>query len=129
MASIGAELVDARVVDKDVETTEVFDGSVDEAFGFRSLGYVSADGDGLATCLGDCANDGIGTGLARCVVDDDGGAFGGERFSNGGSDSLGSAGDDCDFSCELAHISISIPFLNFESLRSCCATLLRISFR
>ena len=39
----------------------------------------------------------VRAGLAGGVVDDDGRAFGGERFGDGGSDALGCAGDDCDF--------------------------------
>ena len=61
------------------------------------------DGDGLAAGGGDGGDDGVGAGLAGGVVDDDGGAFGGERLGDGGADAFGGAGDDCDFTCELAH--------------------------
>ena len=99
----GRELVDAGVVDEDVEAAEVLDGGVDDALGLGGLGDVAADGDGLAAGGGDGGDDGVGAGLAGGVVDDDGGAFGGERFGDGGADALGCAGDDCDFACELAH--------------------------
>ena len=106
----GGELVDAGVVDENVETAEVLDGRVDDALGFGGLGDVAADGDGLATGGGDGGDDGFGAGLAGGVVDDDGCAFGGERLGDGGADTLGCAGDDCDFACELAHIRIPFQY-------------------
>ena len=115
----GGELVDAGVVDEDVEAAEVLDGGVDDALGFGGLGDVATDGDGLATGGGDGDDDGVRAGLAGGVVDDDGGAFGGERFGDGGSDTLGCASDDCDFTCELAHIYIPFHYsLNFRDLVS-----------
>ena len=42
------KLVDAGVVDQNVEAAEVLDGSVDDALSLSGLGYVSTDGDGLA---------------------------------------------------------------------------------
>src|SRR6266850_2609958 len=103
----GQELVDAGVVDQDVEVAEVLDGCVDEALSLSGLGDVAMDGDGFATGGGDGGDHRVGASLAGGVVDDDAGAFSGERFGDGGSDTLGCAGDDCDFTCELAHISYS----------------------
>jgi hypothetical protein len=101
----GGELVDAGVVDEDVEAAVVLDGRVDDALGFRGgLGDVAAHGDGLAAGRGDGGDNGVRAGLAGGVVDDDGCAFRGERLGDGGSDALGCAGDDCDFACELAHV-------------------------
>src|SRR4029077_18088848 len=104
----GEELVNAGVVHEDVEVAEVLDGCVHEALSLGGLRDIATDGDGFATGGGDGGDHSIRTSLAGGVVDDDGGAFGGERFGDGGSDTLGCAGDDCDFTCELAHIYI--PF-------------------
>ena len=90
----------------DPPTIPDWGAGVDESFGFRGFGNVSTDGDCLATGSSYGANDGIRAGFAGGVVDDDGGAFCGERFCDGGSDALGCAGDNCDFTFELAHIYI-----------------------
>ena len=104
----GEELLDAGVVDEDVEVAEVLDGCVDEALSLSGLRDIATDGDGFATGGCDGGDHIVRTSLAGGVVDDDGGALRGERFGDGGSDTLGCAGDDCDFTCELAHIYIPL---------------------
>ena len=47
------ELVDAGVVDQDVEAAELLDGCVDDALRLGGLGDVAADGDGFAAGGGD----------------------------------------------------------------------------
>ena len=99
-----AELVNAGVVDEDVEAAKVFDGCVDDALRFGGLGDVAPHGDSLAAGRGDGGDDGVRAGLAGGVIDDDGCAFRGEGFGDGGADAFGCAGDDCDFACEFAHM-------------------------
>ena len=96
-------LVDAGVVDQDVEMAVSLDGGVDDGLGVGGLGDVALDGDGLAAGGGDGLDDLVGAGLAGGVVDDDGRAVGGQRLGDGGADALGGAGDDGDFSGKLAH--------------------------
>ena len=76
----GAELVDAGVVDEDVELAVVLDGGVDDGLRVGGLGDVALDGDGFAAGLGDGVDDVVGTGFVGGVVDDDGGACGSERL-------------------------------------------------
>src|SRR5690242_2619978 len=87
---------------------EVLDGCVDKALSLWGLRDIAADGDSFATGGGDRGDHLIRTSLAGGVIDNDGGAFSGERFGDGGADALRCAGDDCDFTCKLAHINI--PF-------------------
>ena len=71
----GSELIDAGVVDEDVEAAIVLDGCVDDALRFSGLGDVSADSDGFAAGCGDGGDDDVGTSLAGGIVDHDGCAF------------------------------------------------------
>ena len=74
----GAELVDAGVVDQDVELAVGLDGGVDDGLRVGGLGDVAFDGYGFAAGLGDGVDDFVGAGFAGGVVDDDGGASGSE---------------------------------------------------
>ena len=77
-ASIGPELVNAGVVDQDVQPAIVLDGGVDDALGLGSLGNVPTDGDSLAARGGDGIDDRFRAGLARRVIDHHGRAFRGQ---------------------------------------------------
>ena len=83
---------------------KALDGRVDETLRLGGLGDIALHGDGFATGGCDGGDHGVRAGLAGGVVDDDGGAFGGERLGDGGADTLGCAGDDCDFTCKFAHM-------------------------
>jgi hypothetical protein len=72
------ELVDAGVVDEDVEVAELLDSCVDDALSPGGLRDIATDGDGFATRGGDGRNHLIRTSLAGGIVDDDGGALSGE---------------------------------------------------
>src|SRR5688572_1619261 len=98
------EPVDTRVVDQDVEPAELLDRRVDNGLRIGLLGDVAANGDRLAAGGGDAGDNGLGALLAGGIVDDDGRAFGGEGRGDGGADALGCAGDEGDFSGELAHV-------------------------
>src|SRR5271167_2095671 len=66
------ELVDAGVVDEDVEAAEVLDRRVDKALGLGGVGHIGAYGDGFATAGGDGGNYSIRASLAGGIIDDDG---------------------------------------------------------
>ena len=109
MAAEGLEVVDAGVVDEDVELAEGVLGLGEEAGDVGGFGDVCLHGDGLAALGLDVGDDGVGAGLAAGVVDDDRGALGGEMLGDGGTDALGGACDHCDFACKIAH-RIPFPF-------------------
>ncbi len=72
----GAELVDAGVVDQDVELAVGLDGGVDDGVRVGELGDVTLDGYGCAAGFGDGVDCFIGAGFVGGEVDDDGGASG-----------------------------------------------------
>jgi len=102
----GREFVYAGVVHEDVHVAVGFFGFGEEMFDVRFFCDVALDSDGLAALRGDFADDFVRAGFARGVIDDDGRAFGGEMFGDGGTDALGGAGDHGDFAGEFfcAHI-------------------------
>ena len=95
-ASSGRELIDAGVVDEDVEPAEGLFGFGEETVDVGLFGDVALDGDGFAALGGDFGDDFVRAGLAGGVIDDDGGAFGARCFGDGSADAFGGAGDDCD---------------------------------
>jgi hypothetical protein len=88
------ELVDAGVVDQDVETAERLLGLGEQAVDLLRLRHVGLDGDGSAALARDVGDDAIAALLAGGVVDDDGGARLGQMPGDSGPDPLGSPGDD-----------------------------------
>ena len=100
------ELVEARVVDEDVELAERFLCFGKKTLNILGLGNIGLDGDSLPLLLGDALDDGIRSGLAAGVVDDDGCALGRQVLGNRGADSLGSPGDNGDFSLQPVHRSL-----------------------
>jgi hypothetical protein len=100
----GGELVHAGVVNQDVEPAVVFDGGVDDTVRLSSFGDVASHGNGFATRLGDSGDNVICSCFALCVVYDHRCAFRGECLRDGCPDAFGCARDDCDFTCEFAHV-------------------------
>ena len=74
----GGELVDAGVVDQDVEAAIVLDGGVDDALRVGGLGDVAPTATALPPASVMASTTTVGAGLAGGVVDDDGGASGGQ---------------------------------------------------
>ena len=98
------EIVDAGVVDQDVELAERLFGFGEESLDFGRFGDVGLHGDGLAAFFVDVGDDAVRAFLAGAVVDDDGRAFGGQLFGDRGADAFGCPGDDGDFASEfLSH--------------------------
>ena len=94
------ELVDAGVVDEDVEPAERLLRLGEQALDVGLLRHVGLDGDGLAALAGDLGDDAVGPFLAGGVVDDDGRPLGRQVPGDGGADALGRAGDDGDLARE-----------------------------
>jgi len=97
------ELVDARVVDQDVEAAESLLRLGEEVPNVVLLGDVRPHGDCLASLGGDLGHDAVGPLLAGGVIDDHRGAFGRQVQGDRGPDPLGRAGDDRNFSIKLRH--------------------------
>ena len=95
------ELIDAGVVDQDVEPAEGFFGFGEETADVGLIGEVGLHGDGLAAVALDLTHNAVGTVLARAVVDDDGGALGGEVQRDRGADPLGRPRDHRDLSFQF----------------------------
>jgi hypothetical protein len=91
---------DARVGDQDVEPAELLDGTVHQPLG--GLGRADRDdlGDGGAAGRGDGLHGLLGHGLVD-VVDDHGGAVGGEGVRIGEAEAPAAAGDDGDLAGEI----------------------------
>lgn len=97
------KLVDAGIVDENIQATEGALSFGEDAGYFLRFCYIALNGDGFATLLVDPLNYGIGAGLAACVGDDNGCAFFGKMLRNGSANSLGGSGDDRDLPVQFAH--------------------------
>ena len=95
------KLIDARVVDEDVELVELVLRFGEQPLDVGRVGDVGLNGHRLAAILRDLADDAVGGFLAGGVVDDDGRAFGREMPGDGCADSLRGAGDDGHFAEKL----------------------------
>jgi hypothetical protein len=102
------KLVHAGVVYEDVKSAIVFDGCLDDTLRLAGLGDVARHGYGLTTGCSDGSDDSVRPSLAGSVVHDYRSAFCGQRLSNGGSDALGCACDNCYFAFKFSvHKSFS----------------------
>ena len=98
------ELVDARVVDEDVDRAERLDGLGDHAFHVFGIGQVAVDGDGFATLGDDGGDHAVGGLFAGAVVDGNRRTLGGEPSRDFGTDAFGCAGYERNFAFEsLGH--------------------------
>ena len=102
-SSTGAKLIDAGVVDEDVDLAEGLFGFGEEALCVRCLGDIALYGNGFAALGGDVRNDLVRACLAGCIVDDDLGAGGSEVAGDLRTDALGRASNDGDLTLKLAH--------------------------
>jgi len=85
------ELIDAGVVDGDVELAEGFDGLGEETRDISLLRDVALHGDGFTARGGDSFDDLVGGFLARGVVDYDRCAFRSKGLGNSRANALRSA--------------------------------------
>jgi hypothetical protein len=97
-------LVNACVVDEDVELAERSLRFGEHTVNVRLLRDVRLNCDGLAAAAGYFGDDLVCARFAGGVVDDHGRAFGRELFGDGGSDVFGCACDDSDFAAEFIGI-------------------------
>ena len=82
------ELVEARIVDEDVDRAERLDGLGHHLFHMVGVGKIAMDGDGLAALAGDGSHHTLSGLLAGAVVDGNGGALRGEADRDLGADPL-----------------------------------------
>ena len=101
------ELVNARVVDQDIQTAVILDGCIDDALRLGGFRDVAPHGNCPATGCSDGGHHGICSGFAGGIVDHNRSAFCGECLSDGGSDTFGCACDDCDLTFEFTHVHFS----------------------
>lgn len=97
------ELVDAGVVDKDVEAAESLGCRGDELAYFGRIGQIGLDGDGFTAGGLDPFDEGFSGSGAAGVVDDDGGAVRGQTLCDGCSYAFRGASYDCDFTFKIGH--------------------------
>ena len=102
-----SELVDARVVDQDVEPAERLLRLGEQPPDVGLPGHVRLHGDGLAPLAGDLGDDAVGPLLAGRVVDDDRRPFGRQVLRDRRPDPLGRARDDRDLAREFARHDVS----------------------
>src|SRR5262249_33452178 len=75
------------------------------------LRHVSLDGDGLAVLLGNALDNGVRTGLAAGVVDNDRSSLRRQLLRDGRADSLGSTRDDGNFAFKTVHGKNSVSMV------------------
>ncbi len=97
------ELVHAGVVYQDIQLLISGLGFREQASDVVGLGDVGLDSDRFAPFFGDMTDDVVGARLAGGVIDDDGGAFGGEMFRDRSADSLRRSSHNSNFPSQFAH--------------------------
>ena len=83
--------IDPGVVDQHVEATEGLNRRFDQALCLVDLGDIALHRDGLAASCGDGLDQSVRPGFARCIIDNDCGAFARECLGDGGADTFGSS--------------------------------------
>ncbi|MGY4431481.1 hypothetical protein ACVWWO_003958 [Bradyrhizobium sp. F1.13.1] len=104
------ELVNAGVVDEDVDGAERLHGLGDNVFHIFGFGQIALDGDGFATLGDDGGDHAVRSLLAGAVVDGDRRTLGREPGRDFGTDAFGCAGHERNFSFEsLGHHILHHP--------------------
>ena len=93
-----SEFINAGIVDQNVEPPVIRDRSIDNALRVTGFGDIALYGYSFAAGVGDCGNYCIRARLARRVVHHNRCSLRCDCLSDGGSNTFGSAGNDCDFS-------------------------------
>jgi len=109
------KLVDARVVDKDVQAAEGFLGLGEEALHIGCLGHIPLHRDRFAALSHDLGNHTVGALFAGGVIHHDGRSLRGQALRNTLANSLGCAGDDRDFIVQLTHCSLPMMVVYFDN--------------
>ena len=103
------ELVNARVVDEDVDRTERLHGLRDDAFHVFGIGQVAVHGDSFATLGDDGGDHAVGGLFAGAVVDGNRRTLGREPGGDFGTNAFGCAGHERNFAFEsLGHRMSSV---------------------
>ena len=101
------ELVDARIIDQDVELTECLLRLGEEPMDVGLVGDVCLHGDRPAALGGDFRDDAVGARLARAVVNDHGRTLSRQVLRDRRTDPLGGPRDDCNFCSKFRHQNVS----------------------
>ena len=103
------ELVDARIVDENVDRAERLDGLGDHFFHMPGVGQIAMDGDGFAALADDGGDHALGGLLAGAVVDGNRRALSGEPGGDFGADAFGCAGHQRHFAFKsLGHLCLPL---------------------
>src|SRR6516164_412945 len=102
------ELVDAGVVDQNVQPAEDRLRLREETPDLRRSRYVCLDGDGPSALACDLGDHTVGAVLAGGIVDDNRGALSRQLLGDGGADLLGRADDNRHGVLALAHVLASL---------------------
>src|SRR5207244_2671052 len=100
----GQKLVDAGVVDQDIEPAECLLRLGKQTLDLCRLREIGLHGDCLAPAVRNLGNDAVGVRFARSIVDNNGRALGRQMLGDGGADPLGRASHNRDFVLKLAHL-------------------------
>ena len=92
-----SELINARVVDQDVQPPERVSGVGKQPFDVGLSSDICLHGDSLAAGLGDFFNDLTRSSFTGGIIDNYRRPFGCESLGDGGANSFGCPGDECDF--------------------------------
>ena len=112
------KLVDAGVVDQDVELAAGLRGLGEKPTDIRFFRDVGLHRDGLAAFAGDFGDDAVGTFLAGGVVDDHRRPFVCQMFGNSGTNPLRTARYNSDFTCQFFSVVTMTSILSL--MRSLC---------
>jgi len=102
------ELIDAGIVDENIDPAERLLGLFEQPAHVRRLGDVGLHRNGLAAFGRDRGRNAVGALLVGRIIDHHGGACRRQGFGGRGADALGGARDHRDFSFEIAHRSLSL---------------------
>jgi AcrR family transcriptional regulator len=104
----GRKLVDARVVNQNIELTESRLRFGKETFDLRLLGDIGLHSNGLSAMADNFGDDFVSSFFTGSIINDHGRAFGREMFGDVGADSLGRTGHDRDFTGKFLCIRIHL---------------------
>src|SRR5262245_13187416 len=95
------EIVNARVVDENIELVECLFRFDKETIDLGRLGEIGLNSDSLAAFAFNLLDDAIGTLLTGGIIDDYGSAFRGQLPGDGRTDAFGSTRNDRHFALQL----------------------------
>src|ERR1700686_1775907 len=98
------ELINARVIDQDVNPTVILYRCIDDGLCIRSLGNITLDRDGSTTRFGDGSDNIVSPRFTGRIIYDYRRAFRRQCLHDSRSDAFGRPGNDCHLTCESTHV-------------------------